>query len=99
MEPVTPVSSGLITQFENGVRPAWPSNTTGVVASAVFRTNSRRLLAYKGMQPAKIGAIWCVTYSPGPSGSCATAVKEEEEDETWEMSRALSTCRCTFAEK
>ena len=58
------------------------------------------------MQPAKIGAIWCVKYSPGPSGSCATAVKEEEEeeeeeeeDETWEMSRALSTCRRTFAVK
>ena len=56
------------------------------------------------MQPAKNGAIWWVNYSPGPSGSCATAVKEEEEeeeedDETWEMSRALSTCRRTFAVK
>ena len=72
------------------------------MASVVFRTNSRRLLTYKGMQPAKNGAIWCVKYSPGPSGSCTTAVKEEEEeeeDETWEMSMALSTCRRTFAVK
>ena len=53
----------------------------GVVASAVFRTNSRRLLTYKGMQPAKNGAIWCEKYFPGPSGSCATAVKKEEEEE------------------
>ena len=77
------------------------SNTAGVVASAVFRTNSRRLLTYKGMQPAKIDAIWCKKYPPGPSGLCVTAVREEEEeeDETWEMSRALSTCRRTFAGK
>ena len=60
---------------------AWPSNTAGVVASAVFRTNSCRLLTYKGMQPAKNGAIWCEKYVPGSSGSCATAVKEEEEEE------------------
>ena len=75
------------------------------MASAIFCTNSRRLLTYKGMQPAKNGAIWCEKYVPGPSSSCATAVKEEEEeeeeeeDETWEMSRALSTCRHTFAVK
>ena len=55
------------------------------------------------MQPAKNGAIWCEKYSPGPFGSCATAVIEEEEeeeeevDETWENSRTLSTCRCNFA--
>ena len=38
---------------------------------------------------------------------CTTAVreeeeeeeKEEEEEETWEMLRALSTCRHTFARK
>ena len=91
MAPVTPVSSGLIAYFENGARPAWPSNTAGVVTSAVFRTNSRRLLTYKRMQPAKIGAIWCVKYFPGTSGSCATAVKEveEEDDETWEMSLSI----------
>ena len=29
------------------------------------------------------GAIWCEKYSPGPFGSCATAVKKEDEDETW----------------
>ena len=69
----------------------------GVVASADFRTNSRHLLTNKGMQLAKNGAIWCEKYFPGSSGSCATAVKEKEE--TWEMSRALSTCRCTFAVK
>ena len=70
--------------------------------SAFFRTKLRRLLTYKGMQPAKNGALWCVKYSLGPSGSCATAVEEEEEeeeDETWEMSRALSTYRRTFAVK
>ena len=74
------------------------------MASAVYRLNSRRLLTYKGMQPAKNGAIWCEIYFPGPSGSCATAVKQEEEeeeedDEMWEMSRALSTCRRTFSMK
>ena len=58
------------------------------------------LFTYKGMQPAKNGAMWCEKYSPGPFGSCATAVKEEEEeDETWEMSRALSICRRIFAVK
>ena len=84
----------------------------GVVASAVFRTNSRRLLTYKGMQPAKIDAIGCKRYPPGPSGLCATAVREEEEEEekeeeeeeedgngTWVMSRVLSTCRRTFTGK
>ena len=65
------------------------------MASAFFRTNLRRFLTYKVMQP---GAIWCEKYSPGSFGLCVTAV-EEEEDETWEMSRALSTCRCTFAGK
>ena len=87
------------------MRPAWPSNTAGVVTSAVFRTNSCRLLTYKGMQIAKIDAIWCKKYPPGPSVLCAAAVREEEqeeeeeEEETWVMSRALSTCRHTFAEK
>ena len=57
----------------------WPSNTAGVVASAVFRTNSRHLQTYKGMQLTKNDAIWCKKYFPGPSGSCATAVKEDEE--------------------
>ena len=56
------------------------------------------------MQPAKNGAIWYEKYSPGAFGLCAMAVKEEEEEEEekdkmWEMSRALSTCRCTFAVK
>ena len=75
------------------------------MASAVFHTNSRRLLTYKRMQPAKNGAIWCEKYFPGPSGSCAMAVKEEEEeeeeeeDEMREMLRALSTCRRTFTAK
>ena len=40
------------------------------------------------MQPAKNGAIWCEKYFLGPSGLCATSVKEEEEEEeedkTWE---------------
>ena len=59
--------------------------TEGVVASAVFRTKLRRLLTYKGIQPAKNGAIWSEKYSPGTFGSCATAVREEEEeDKTWE---------------
>ena len=50
----------------------------------------------------QIDAIWCKKYSPGPFGLCTTAVREEEEeaeeeeDETWEMARALSTCRRTF---
>ena len=61
------------------------------MASAVFHTKLRRLLTYKGMQPAKIDAIWCKKYSPGPFGFCATAVREEEdeeeEDETWKMLR------------
>ena len=80
----------------------------GVVASAVFRTNSCRLLTYEEMQPAKIDAIGCKKYPPGPSGLCATAVREEEEEEeeeeeggndTWVMSRVLSTCRRTFTGK
>ena len=50
----------------------------GVVASAVFRTNSRRLLTYKGMQPAKNGAIWCEKYFPGHSGSCARLSKKKK---------------------
>ena len=77
------------------------------MASALFRTKLRRLLTYKETQPEKIVAIWCKKYSPGPFGLCSTAVREEEEeekeeyqeDETWEMSRALSTCRHTFAMK
>ena len=73
-------SSGIM-QFENDVRPDWPSNTAGVVASAVFCTKLHRLLTYRGMQPAIIEAIWCGKYSPGPIGECVTAVKEEEEEE------------------
>ena len=73
------------------------------MANAIFHTNSRRLLTYKGMQPTKIDVIWCKKYSPGPFSLCATAAKEEEEeeeeDETWGKSRALSTGRCTFARK
>ena len=72
------------------VRPAWQSNTAVVRASAVFRTKLRHLLTYKGMQPAKNGAIWCKKYSPGPFGLCATAVKEEEDEQlpvTWTSSR------------
>ena len=76
------------------------------MASAIFHTNSRRLLTYKGMQPAKIDVIWCKKYSSGPFSLCATAVKEEEEeeeeeeeDEAWGKLRALSTGRCTFARK
>ena len=82
------------------VRPAWQSNTAVVRASAVFRTKLRHLLTYKGMQPAKNDAIWCKKYSHGPFGLCATAVKEEEDDdETLEKLRALSTCRRTFVGK
>ena len=50
------------------------------MATAVFHTNLRRLITYKGMQPAKNGATWCEKYSPGPFRSCVTAVREEEED-------------------
>ena len=68
--------------------PLGSSNTAGVVASALFRTKLRRLL--KGMQPAKIDKIQCKKYSPSSFGLYATAVREED-DETWEMSKALST--------
>ena len=65
----------------------------------------RRLLTYKGMQPAKSDAIWCKKYSPGPFGLCAMAVREEvvvveeEEDKTWKFSRAhceLKLAMCTI---
>ena len=48
------------------------------MASAVFRTNLRRILTYEGTQPAKNGAILCEKYSPGLFGSCAATVKEED---------------------
>ena len=51
------------------------SNTAGIASSAVFRTNSRHILTYKGLQTAKIDVIWCKKYSPDSFGWCATAVK------------------------
>ena len=69
------------------------------MASAFFHTQLHHLLTYKGMQPDKNGAIRCEKCSPGPLGSSATAVKEEDKDETWEMLRALSTCSRTFTGK
>ena len=49
------------------------------MATVVFRIKLCRLLTYKGMQPAKNGVIWSEKYSPGPSGSCAAAVKEKKK--------------------
>ena len=72
------------------------------MASAVFCTNLRHLLTYKGMQTAKNGAIWCEKYSPGPFSLYARAVREDEEEEkdrTWEMSRVFSMCTGTFTVK
>ena len=57
-----------------------PGNTARVVASAVFRTKLRHLLTYKGIQPAKDGAIRCEKHSPSLFGSSATAVKEEDDE-------------------
>ena len=40
------------------------------------------------MQPAKNCAMWCKKYFPGPFGSCATVVKEKEEDEEEDMGKS-----------
>ena len=53
---------------------------------------------YRGIQPAKNGAIWCENYSPGPFGLCTTAVteeveEEEEEEVDGEKSRPIPTYR------
>ena len=68
----------LITSFENGVHSPWQCTVSGVNERAYFHIKLGHLLTYKGMQPAKIDAIWCKTYSPGPFGLCATAVRVEE---------------------
>ena len=63
----------------------------GVVASDVFRSNSRCFLAYKGMQPAKNDVIWCKKYFPGTSGLCVMEVKEEEYHAVY-VGKAVVVC-------
>ena len=65
-------------------RESWKAPSSALRSAAY-------LLTHKGIRSTKRGAIWCLKYFNGPFGSCAIAVREEEEeeDETGNVEGAL----------